>query len=83
MWFIYTEIALSSAPKAFRSRPKSKFEPMGGHTLATLNVVDDRAIVGRHELRLSEDAFLQLAVKDEHTASVSQAEPPKSTGALH
>jgi thymidine phosphorylase len=54
----------------------------GGRILATLNVVDDLSIVSCNELGLSEGAFAQLAVEDGHLASVSQAEPPASMGAL-
>ncbi|MCM2341061.1 thymidine phosphorylase family protein, partial [Rhodoferax sp.] len=46
-------------------------------------VVDDAAIVGCHELGLSEDAFLQLALPQGHVVSVAQAEPPASIGALY
>ena len=54
----------------------------GRRILATVNVVDDLAIVGCNELGLSEDAFAQLGVDNSHTVSVAQAEPPESMGAL-
>ena len=51
--------------------------------LATLNVVDDVAIVGCGEVGLSEDAFEQLGMAAGEGVSVSQAEPPQSMQALH
>lgn len=69
--------------EGFQALSKVEVRANGGRILATLNVVDDLRIVGCHELGLSEDAFLQLAIHDGHTASISQAEPPESIGALH
>jgi thymidine phosphorylase len=40
------------------------------------------AIVGCHELGLSEDAFAQLGVEPGYKVAVAQAEPPESMGAL-
>jgi len=68
--------------EGFQALSKVEVRANGRRILATLNVVDDPSIVGCHELGLSEDAFLQLAVVDGHTASVSQAEPAESIGAL-
>lgn len=50
--------------------------------LATLNVVDDPALVGVDELGVSEEAFALLDVADGHSAAVAQAEPPASIPAL-
>ena len=69
--------------EGFQALSKVEVRANGRRILATLNVVDDPAIVACHELGLSEDAFLQLDVNDGHTASVSQAEPPESIDALH
>lgn len=69
--------------EGFQALSKVEVSANGQHILATLNVVDDVAIVGCHELGLSEDAFLQLAVAEGHVVSVSQAEPPASIGALN
>jgi len=80
--YLHRDCAVYRA-EGFQALSKVEVRANGRHILATLNVVDDLAIVGCHELGLSEDAFLQLAVKDGHTASVSQAEPPKSIGALY
>ena len=44
---------------------------------------DDPAIVGCHQLGLSEDAFAQLGVDNGHPASICQAEPATSIPALH
>lgn len=68
--------------EGFQALSKIDVRANGRHILATLNVVDDDAIVNCGELGLSEDAFAQLGVADGHTASVSQAEPPASMGAL-
>ncbi len=69
--------------EGFQALSKIEVRANGRRILATLNVVDDERIVSCHELGLSEDAFLQLAIQDGHTAAVSQAEPPDSIGALH
>ncbi len=69
--------------EGFQALSKVEVRAHGRHLLATVNVVDDEAIVGCHELGLSEDAFLQLGASDGQTASVSQAEPPGSIDALH
>ena len=69
--------------EGFQALSKVEVRANGQHILATLNVVDDAAIVGCNELGLSEDAFLQLAVDSGHVVSVSQAEPPASIGALY
>ena len=68
--------------EGFQALSKVEVRANGRHILATLNVVDDPSIVDSSELGLSEDAFAQLDVEDGHTATVSQAEPPESMGAL-
>jgi thymidine phosphorylase len=68
--------------EGFQALSKVEIRANGGHILATLNVVDDPAIVSCNELGLSEDAFAQLAIEDGHLASISQAEPPASISAL-
>jgi thymidine phosphorylase len=80
--YLHRDCAVYRA-EGFQALSKVEIRANGRRILATLNVVDDPAIVGNHELGLSEDAFLQLDIKDGHTASVSQAEPPESIGALH
>lgn len=80
--YLHRDCAVYRA-EGFQALSKVEVRANGRRILATLNVVDDQTIVGCHELGLSEDAFLQLAVKDGHTASVSQAEPPESIGALY
>jgi len=67
----------------FKALSKIEIRTNGHHVLATLNVVDDVNIVGYGELGLSRSAFEQLGVEDGHEASVAQAEPPESIGALH
>src|SRR3990167_2315156 len=68
--------------EGFQALSKVAVRANGRHILATLNVVDDPNIVACNELGLSEDAFAQMAVIDGQPASVSQAEPPQSIGAL-
>lgn len=50
--------------------------------LATLNVVDDAAIVGPSELGLSEQAFAQLGGAEGDAVEVSHAERPSSLDAV-
>ncbi|MEN9376788.1 MAG: hypothetical protein RL710_1945, partial [Pseudomonadota bacterium] len=80
--YLHRDCAVYRA-EGFQALSKVEVRANGRRILATLNVVDDASIVGCNELGLSEDAFLQLAVQDGHTASVSQAEPPESIGALY
>ncbi len=69
--------------EGFQALSKIEIRANGQHILATLNVVDDEAIVGCREIGLSEDAFVQLGAAAGHAASVSQAEPAASIDALH
>ena len=80
--YLHRDCAVYHA-EGFQALSKVEVRANGRRILATLNVVDDTSIVGCNELGLSEDAFLQLNVVDGHTASVSQAEPPESIGALY
>ena len=79
--YLHRECAVVRA-EGFQALSKVEVHANGNSILATLNVVDDAAIVGCGELGLSEDAFAQLEVADGHPASVSQAEPPASIPAL-
>jgi thymidine phosphorylase len=69
--------------EGFKALSKVEVRTNGQSVLATLNVVDDPAIVACGELGLSKAAFGQLGVPDGHTVTVSQAEPATSIGALH
>ena len=69
--------------EGFKALSKVEVRTNGRSILATLNVVDDQAIVACGELGLSKSAFAQMGVEDGHTVTVSQAEPPESIGALH
>ena len=69
--------------EGFKALSKVEIRTNGRAILATLNVVDDASIVACGELGLSKSAFAQMGVEDGHTATVSQAEPPASIGALH
>ncbi len=80
--YLHRDCAVYRA-EGFQALSKIEVRANGVAIFATLNVVDDLALVGCNELGLSEDAFLQLAVRDGETVSVAQAEPPTSIGALH
>ncbi len=69
--------------EGFKALSKVEIHANGNSILATLNVVDDPAIVACGELGLSKAAYAQMGVEDGHTVTVAQAEPPKSIGALH
>ena len=62
--------------EGFQALSKIEVRANGRRILATVNVVDDPAIVGCHELGLSEDAFAQLGVVPGYKVAVAQAEPP-------
>ena len=79
--YLHRDCAVYRA-EGFQALSKVEVRANGRHILATVNVVDDAAIVGCHELGLSEDAFQQLGVQDGHKASISQAEPPASMAML-
>ena len=68
--------------EGFQALSKIEIRANGQRILATLNVVNDAAIVGCHELGLSQDAFTRLGVDAGHMVSISQADPPASIGAL-
>lgn len=69
--------------EGFKALSKVEIRANDRRILATLNVVDDEAIVACGQLGLSKAAFAQMGVEDGHTATVAQAEPPESIGALH
>ena len=68
--------------EGFQALAKVEVRANGRRILATLNVVDDPAIVGCQEIGLSEDAFAQLGVEDGHSARISQAPLASSIPAL-
>ncbi|MFT3856870.1 MAG: thymidine phosphorylase family protein [Aquabacterium sp.] len=80
--YLHRDCAIYRA-EGFQALSKVEVRANGRRILASLNVVDDACIVGVDELGLSEDAFLQLGVANEHPAMISQAEPPTSIPALH
>ena len=61
--YLHRDCAVYRA-EGFQALSKVEVRANGRRILATLNVVDDESIVSCHELGLSEDAVLQLAVKD-------------------
>jgi thymidine phosphorylase len=79
--YLHRDCAVYRA-EGFQALAKVEIRANGRRILATLNVVDDEAIVARAELGVSEDAFAQLEVDHGHPASVSQAQPPESIPAL-
>ncbi|APE29948.1 thymidine phosphorylase [Halomonas aestuarii] len=80
--YLHRECALYRA-EGFQALSKVEIRANGQRILASLNVVDDTAIVDCQQLGLSEDAFTMLGVEEGHPVSVSQAEPPASIPALH
>jgi thymidine phosphorylase len=54
--YLHRDCAVYRA-EGFQALSKVEVRANGRHILATVNVVDDAAIVGCHELGLSEDAF--------------------------
>ena len=79
--YLHRDCAVYRA-EGFQALSKIEVRANGRRILATVNVVDDPAIVGCHELGLSEDAFAQLGVEPGYKVAVAQAEPPESMGAL-
>jgi len=79
--YLHRDCAVYRA-EGFQALSKIEVRANGLRILATVNVVDDSAIVGCHELGLSEDAFAQLGVEPGYKVAVAQAEPPESMGAL-
>jgi thymidine phosphorylase len=79
--YLHRDCAVYRA-EGFQALSKIEVRANGRRILATLNVVDDEAIVACNEVGLSEGAYLQLAMNDGHVAFVSQAEPSESMGAL-
>jgi len=69
--------------EGFKALSKVEIRANGRSILASLNVVDDKAIVACGQLGLSKAAFVQIGAEEGQTATVSQAEPPESIGALH
>jgi thymidine phosphorylase len=80
--YLHRDCAVYRA-EGFQALSKIEVRANGRRILATLNVVDDPAIVACDELGLSEDAFAQLGWRRPHKVAVAQAEPPESMGALH
>jgi thymidine phosphorylase len=62
--------------EGFQALSKVEIRAKGSHILASLNVVDEEAIVACGHLGLSKAAFSQIGVEEGHLVSVSQAEPP-------
>lgn len=79
--YLHRDCAVYRA-EGFQALSKVEVRANGRRILATVNVVDDAAIVGCNELGLSEDAFAQLGVENGYSVAVAQAEPPESMGAL-
>ncbi|MDH5204879.1 MAG: thymidine phosphorylase family protein [Hylemonella sp.] len=69
--------------EGFKALSKVEVRTNGRSILASLNVVDDEAIVACGQLGLSKAAFAQIGVEEGHLVSIGQAEPPASIAALH
>lgn len=79
--FLHRECPVVRA-EGFQALAKVTVSVDGQSVAAVLNVVDDAAIVGPHEIGLSEDAFARLAMPEGTPMHVAQAEPPPSLAAL-
>ncbi|MEQ9464084.1 MAG: thymidine phosphorylase family protein [Haliea sp.] len=80
--YLHRECELYRA-EGFQALAKVAVSSNGQRILASVNVVDDDAIVGCSELGLSEDAFALLGLEEGQQVRVSQAEPASSIPALH
>lgn len=80
--YLHRECDLYRA-EGFQALSKVEVRTNGQRILASLNVVDDVAIVDAHQLGLSEDAFVALGIEEGKPVIVSHAEPPASIPALH
>jgi thymidine phosphorylase len=69
--------------EGFQALAKVEVAANGASIMASLNVIDDPALLGDCELGLSEEAFARLGVKEGSAARIAHAEPPASLGALH
>ncbi len=68
--------------EAFKALSKVEVGVGNDKVLATLNIVDDPAILGPDEVGLGEAAFSRLGLPDGTDVSVAQAAPPASADAL-
>ncbi len=68
--------------EGFQALAKIEVRASGRSILATLNIVDDPAIVGETEIGLSEEAFLQLGAESGAAVQIEHATPPESMPAL-
>src|SRR5512134_2951290 len=68
--------------EGFQALAKIEVRANGRSILATLNIVDDSAIVGEQELGLSEPAFVRFGVPAGTPVQVEHATPPVSLPAL-
>lgn len=66
----------------FQGLTKVEVSKNGRSILAVLNIVDDRRLLERDELGLSEQAFLQLGFPEGESITVAQALPPASREAI-
>lgn len=68
--------------EGFKALAKIEIRANGRSILATLNIVDDEAIVDRQEVGLSEPAFARFGVAAGTPVQVEHATPPASLPAL-
>ena len=66
----------------FQALNKIEISKDGRRILATLNIVDNERIIGRHEIGLSEQAFDMLGLAEGAEVEIAQASPPKSLEAI-
>jgi len=66
----------------FQGLTKVEVAKNGRSILAVLNIVDDRRLIERDELGLSEQAFRQMGLPEGEHVTVAQAAPPASREAI-
>ena len=80
--YMHRDCAIYRA-EGFKALSKVEVRANGRSVLATLNVVDNGALIGCNELGLSDAAFAQLGAEESQAVTVAQADPPESIAALH
>ena len=68
--------------EGFKALSKIEVGTAAGHVLATLNIVNDPAILGPSEVGLGEAAFEKLGLAEGAEVTVAQAPPPASSEML-
>lgn len=79
--YLHRDCAIYRA-EGFQALSKVEVRGNGTRIYAVLNVVDDTAIVNKHQLGLSEQAFAQIGLTEGKPIQIAHAEPPRSMDAV-